>query len=69
MIIRTAAPTIHTQGSTVVVSVVTELEDLVDVVVLVLSCALTIRLVNVKKTIAYTLLRLIAFKVFIVSFV
>ena len=39
IIINTAAPTIHTQGSTVVVSVVTELLDLVVVDEDVLSWA------------------------------
>jgi len=63
IIIRTAAPTIHTHGSTVVVSVVIDLLDLVVVDVLVLSCAFTIKLVSAKKRTAEKLFRLIDLKV------
>jgi hypothetical protein len=69
IIMRTAAPTIHTHGSTVVVSVVTELLDLVDVVVLELSCAFTIALLKTRKSIAYKLFNLVSLKVSIEFFV
>lgn len=59
IIIRTAAPTIQTHGSTVVVSVVTDLLDLVVVDVLALSWALTIKEVNVRNRIADTCFKLI----------